>query len=225
MRGEERGETGGNTMTPLPFAVALTGGIGSGKSAAARLFAELGADVIDTDTIAHHLTVPNAPALNEISSQLGAKYIQPDGSLDRAKLRQRIFADRNAKVKLEAILHPLIRQQVAIQLAASRASYALIVVPLLIESGAYRDLSRRVLVVDCNEEIQVARTMARSGLAEEQVRAIIVNQATRQQRLNHADDVIDNNGDLAELERQTLAMHEKYLGMAAVARVSKAEII
>jgi dephospho-CoA kinase len=199
----------------MPFAIALTGGIGSGKSAAARLFAELGADVIDTDAIAHQLTAPNAPALTEIASRLGAEYIQPDGSLNRAKLRQRIFSDKAAKAQLEAILHPLIRSQAAALVAASRAPYALVVVPLLIETGGYRDLTQRVLVVDCSEEIQTARTMARSRLSAEQTRAIMGNQATRQQRLSRADDVIDNDGDLAELERQVREMHEKYLRLVA----------
>ncbi|MFA7242379.1 MAG: dephospho-CoA kinase [Sulfuricellaceae bacterium] len=199
----------------MPFTVALTGGIGSGKSAAARLFAELGADVVDTDAIAHQLTAPNAPALAEIAAQLGAEYLLPDGSLDRAGLRQLIFRDSAAKTKLEAILHPLIRRQVAAAIAASRALYALAVVPLLVETGAYRDLSRRVLVVDCSEATQVARTIARSGLTEQQARAIMANQATRQQRLSHADDVINNDGDLAALERQVREMHEKYRRIAA----------
>ena len=203
--------------TPKPFVVALTGGIGSGKSAAAQMFAELGADVIDTDAIAHQLTVPNAPALTEIASQLGAEYILPDGSLDRARLRQRIYRDKEAKARLEAILHPLIRGRVAALVAASRAPYALIVVPLLVETGGYRDLSERVLVVDCTEETQVARTRARSGLTEEQTRAIMSSQATRQQRLSRADDVIDNNGDLAALERQVRETHGKYLRLAAAA--------
>lgn len=201
------------------FTVALTGGIGSGKSAAAKLLAELGADVVDTDIIARQLTAPHAPALTAIASQLGAEYIRPDGSLDRAELRQRIFHDRQAKATLEAILHPLIRRQAAAQLAASRAPYALVVVPLLVETGAYRDLSQRVLVVDCTEENQVARTMARSGLTKEQVHAIMDNQATRRQRLSHADDVIDNNGELAALERQVREMHEKYLGLAGAANL------
>jgi dephospho-CoA kinase len=211
------GDSAAFDVTLTPFTIALTGGIGSGKSAAARLFAELGADVIDTDAIAHQLTAPNAPALTQIAGQLGAEYILPDGSLDRAELRRRIFRDRPAKAKLEAILHPLIRRQAAALVNASRAPYALVVVPLLIETGGYRDLSSRVLVVDCAEETQVARTMARSGLTQEQVRAIMDNQATRQQRLSHADDVIDNDGDLAALERQVRDMHEKYLRLAATA--------
>jgi len=201
----------------MPFAIGLTGGIGSGKSAAARLFAERGADVIDTDAIAHQLTAPGAPALAQIAAGFGADILQPDGSLDRAQLRQRIFSDPAAKAQLEAILHPLIRQQAAALVAASRAPYALVVVPLLVESGGYRELIRRVLVVDCREATQMARTMARSGLTEEQTRAIMTHQATRQQRLAQADDVIDNDGDLAKLERQVAAMHQSYLRLACAA--------
>jgi len=194
--------------------IGLTGGIGSGKSAAARMFAELGAAVVDTDAIAHRLTAPGAPALGEIAERLGAEYLQPDGSLDRARLRQRIFADPAAKAQLEAILHPLIRQEAAAQVADSRAPYSLVVVPLLVETGGYRELIQRVLVVDCREETQVARTMARSKLTEQQVHDILANQVTRRQRLNHADDVIDNDGSLAALERQVLELHEKYLELA-----------
>ena len=198
----------------MPFAIGLTGGIGSGKSAAARLFAGLGADVIDTDVIAHQLTAPGAPALAQIAECFGTEYIQTDGTLDRARLRQRIFSDPTAKAQLEAILHPLIRRQAAALLATSRAPYALVVVPLLVETGGYRDLTQRVLVVDCREATQAARTMARSGLSAEQTRAIMNHQATRQQRLERADDVIDNDGDLAELERQVGEMHAKYLRLA-----------
>ena len=195
--------------------IGLTGGIGSGKSAAARLFAELGASVVDTDAISHRLTAPGAPALGEIARQLGAEYLQPDGSLDRARLRQRVFADPAAKAALEAILHPLIRHEAATQVAASRAPYTLVVVPLLVETGGYRELIQRVLVVDCREETQIARAMARSGLSEAQARAILDNQATREERLKRADDVITNDGSLTELERQVLKFHERYLELAA----------
>ena len=200
----------------MALIIGLTGGIGSGKSTAARLFAELGADVIDTDVIAHQLTTPNAPALAEIAAQLGAKYILPDGSLDRAGLRQRIFCDSSAKVKLEAILHPRIRRQAAALIAASRAPYALVVVPLLIETGAYRDLIQRMLLVDCSEEDQVARTVLRSGLTQEQTLAIMDNQASRRQRLSQTNDVIENNGDFTALERQVHNLHEKYRRFASI---------
>lgn len=199
----------------MSLVIGLTGGIGSGKSAAARLFAELGAAVVDTDAIAHQLTAPGAPALGEIARRLGTEYLQPDGALDRARLRQRVFADPAAKAALEAILHPLIRREAAAQVAASRAPYTLVVVPLLVETGGYRELIQRVLVVDCREETQIARAMARSGLSEAQTRAILNNQATREERLKRADDVIDNDGNLAALERQVLELHEKYLELAA----------
>lgn len=194
--------------------IGLTGGVGSGKSAAAELFAGYGAGVVDTDVIARHLVVPGAPALKAIAAQLGGEYILPDGSLDRARLRQRVFNDPVAKARLEAILHPLIRREAASQAVASRTPYTLIVVPLLVESGSYRDLVRRVLVVDCSEQVQLERTMVRSGLPEAEVRAIMNSQASRQVRLNCADDVIDNNGDWAALERQARVLHEKYLGLA-----------
>ncbi len=194
--------------------IGLTGGIGSGKSAAARLFAELGAAVVDTDVIARQLTAPGAPALDEIARQFGAEYLLPDGGLDRAKLRRRIFGDPEAKARLEAILHPLIRREAATQAAASRAPYTLVVVPLLIESGGYRDLIQRILAIDCSEATQIARAMARSGLSEAEARAILANQASRRQRLEQADDVIDNDGDLSALERQVRELHEKYLDLA-----------
>jgi dephospho-CoA kinase len=201
-----------------PF-IGLTGGIGSGKSAAADLFAALGAGVVDTDVIARSLTAPGAPALTEIAASLGGEYVLPDGSLDRARLRQRVFGDPAAKTRLEAILHPLIRREAAAQAdaAACRAPYVLIVVPLLVEGGGYRDWMRRILVVDCSERTQLERTMARSGLPEEDIRAIMDCQATRQARLNCADDVIDNDGDRGALERQVRDLHEKYLGLVALA--------
>ena len=197
--------------------VGLTGGIGSGKSAVAGLFAGFGAGVVDTDVIARNLTGPGAPALKEIAGQLGDEYILADGSLDRARLRRRVFSDPLAKATLEAILHPLIRREAVAQSAASRASYTLMVVPLLVEGGGYRELVQRILVVDCSEQVQLERTMARSGLPEAEVRAIMNSQAPRQARLNRADDVIDNNGDWAALERQTRDLHEKYLGLALAA--------
>lgn len=194
--------------------IGLTGGIGSGKSAASELFAGFGAGVVDTDVIARNLTGHGAPALQEIAVQLGWEYILPDGSLDRARLRRRVFGDPAAKLQLEAILHPLIRREAALQAAASRAPYTLIVAPLLVECGGYRDWVQRILVVDCSERVQFERTMARSGLPEAEVRAIMNGQASREARLNYADDVIDNNGERAALERQVRDLHEKYLGLA-----------
>ncbi|MBS4097513.1 MAG: dephospho-CoA kinase [Sulfuricella sp.] len=205
----------------MPLTIGLTGGIGSGKSAAAELFAALGAAVIDTDVIARELTVPGAAALGEIAARLGNEFILPDGSLDRAALRRRVFADARAKQTLEAILHPRIRSRAAELALRSTAPYALVVVPLLIETGGYRDLVQRVLVVDCSEARQIARTMARSGLSEAEARAILAHQATREARLDHADDVIDNSGDLDALQRQVRQLHEKYLGLSGAALSGK----
>lgn len=198
----------------MSLIIGLTGGIGSGKSAAAEIFAALGADIIDTDVIARELTLPGAPALAEIAAKLGTEFILSDGSLDRAALRRRVFADNTAKQTLEAILHPRIRRRAAELLAQSQTPYVLLVVPLLIESGAYRDIAQRILVVDCPEEIQISRTMARSGLSEAEARAILANQASRAERLSHADDVIDNGGDRETLHTQVAALDLKYRSMS-----------
>lgn len=199
----------------MTLVIGLTGGIGCGKSTAARAFAELGAAVIDTDEIAHQLTIPNSPVLAAIFSRFGEAYRQPDGGLDRTKLRRLIFSDSDAKARLEAILHPLIRQEVATALKRVNAPYAIVVVPLLLETGGYRDLVQRVLVVDCEEAQQLARTMHRSGLSATEVEAIMANQVSRAERLLQADDVLGNQGDPAELRRQVATLHDRYLALAA----------
>ena len=193
--------------------VGVTGGIGSGKSTAARLFAECGAGLVDTDEIALRLTQPGQPAVAEIARRFGPEYLAPSGALDRQRMRNHVFSDPAAKAQLEAILHPLIRMQVAEQVRASDAPYVLVLIPLLVETGGYPTLVQRVLVVDADEAVQIARTMARSALSEEQVRAIMRTQATREQRLAAADDIIDNNGDLEQLRLQVQALHARYLEM------------
>jgi len=193
--------------------VGVTGGIGSGKTTAARLFAECGAGLVDTDEIALRLTQPGQPAVAEIARRFGPKYLTPAGALDRQRMRSHVFSDPGAKAQLEAILHPLIRMQVAEQVRASDAPYVLVLIPLLVETGGYPTLVQRVLVVDADEAVQIARTMARSALSEEQVRAIMRTQATREQRLAAADDIIDNNGDLEQLRLQVQALHARYLEM------------
>ena len=198
----------------MPFCVGLTGGIGSGKSSAARIFDELGAAVVDTDEISHELTRPGGAALAAIRSAFGEEYVAADGSLVRASMRQRVFSDAAARRKLEAILHPLIRREVLTRVTAARRPYVMIVVPLLLETGAYRDLIQRILVVDCSEDAQVARPMNRSGLAEAEVRAIMAAQAPRATRLAAADDVLLNDGDLAALRRAADALHRRYLALA-----------
>lgn len=196
------------------FAVGLTGGIGSGKSTVADLFAELGAAVVDTDAIAHQLTAPGGAALGEIHAQFGDAVMQADGSLDRAALRRRIFADTAARHDLEAILHPRIRQQVEQALATLATPYALIVIPLLVETGGYREMLNRVLVVDCPEDMRIARVMLRSGLTRDEVSAILAAQAGRAERLAVADDVIVNTDSLEALRTQVAALHRRYLAFS-----------
>ncbi len=197
------------------FAVGLTGGIGSGKSTVAELFAALGVPVIDTDAIAHQLTAPDGAALAAIHAQFGDVVMQVDGTLDRAALRRRIFSDKAARRQLEAILHPRIRQEVEQTLAALAAPYALIVIPLLVEAGGYRELLNRVLVVDCPEDVQIARVMARSGFTHDEVKAILAAQAGRAERLAAADDVIVNMAAPEVLRSQVATLHQRYLAFSA----------
>lgn len=195
--------------------IGLTGGIGSGKSTVAGLFAQHGVAVTDTDAIAHALTAPGQPALTEIASTLGAGMLLSDGTLDRAALRQHVFDHPDARQTLEAILHPLIRQAVATELAQPiQASYRMIVVPLLFETGEYATLIERSLVVDCPESLQIARAMARSHLMEAEVRAILAAQISRQERLARADDVIINDSSLENLTEKVSQMHKKYISLA-----------
>ncbi|HTP95815.1 MAG TPA: dephospho-CoA kinase [Burkholderiales bacterium] len=195
----------------MTFVVGLTGGIGCGKSTVSAMFAARGAAVVDTDGIAHRLTRPGGAAIEPIRQAFGAEFIGDDGALDRTRMRQRVFTDAAARKALEAILHPLIRAQARAEIAAATTPYALLVVPLLIETGAYRELTQRVLVVDCPEADQLGRTMRRSGIAEAEVRAIMAAQATRTQRLAAADDVVNNDTDIAGLERQVARLHQRYL--------------
>jgi dephospho-CoA kinase len=198
----------------MAFCIGLTGGIGSGKSSAAGLFQELGAGVVDTDQIAHELTGPGGAAIAAIRSQFGADYIAADGGLDRAGMRRLVFGNPAAKQKLESLLHPLIREQALAQIAEARQPYVLVAVPLLFETGAYRELVSRVLVVDCPEEMQIARTMQRSRLTADEVRAIMAAQLPRSERLARADDVLHNDDDMDALRRRVAILHDKYLALA-----------
>ena len=205
-------------MTQAPtqaskFVVGLTGGIGSGKSAAADEFARLGATVVDTDAIAHELTGPGGAALAQIAALFGAEFIR-DGKMDRQRMRERVFADPAAKKRLEGVLHPMIRQESERRIAAAAGPYVVHVVPLLIESPDYRRRVDRVLVVDLPEAMQIARVRERSRLSEDEVRAIIRTQAAREARLGAADDVIDNGGTRDALLKQVAALHQKYLQLA-----------
>ena len=198
----------------MTLVVGLTGGIGSGKSAAAEEFARLGAAIVDTDVIAHELTGSGGRAIPGLQKLFGEKAIGPDGAMDRKKMREHVFADPEAKRKLEALLHPLIREESARRIAAARSPYVVHVVPLLIESPDYRRRVDRVLVVDAPEDTQVERVRSRSGLSEDEVRAIMRTQVARAERLAAADDVLDNGGSRDALRTQVAALHEKYLQFA-----------
>ncbi|MDP3716028.1 MAG: dephospho-CoA kinase [Burkholderiales bacterium] len=198
-----------------PYCIGLTGGIGSGKSRAADMFADLGADVVDTDEISRKMTARNGSAMPDIIAAFGREAAAADGSLDRAAMRQRIFGDPLTRQKLEGILHPRIREAARHHVAESTAPYVLLVVPLLLETGAYRDLIRRVVVVDCDEALQVSRTIARSHLDEASVQAIMAAQMPRNEKLACADDIIRNDGKVEDLRAQVVMLHAKYLELAA----------
>ncbi|MEQ1773242.1 MAG: dephospho-CoA kinase [Burkholderiales bacterium] len=198
----------------MPFCVGLTGGIGSGKSSAARLFQALGAGIVDVDEISHALTKPGGAGIPGIISQFGRETIAADGSLDRARMRDLVFNDAQAKSRLEAVLHPLIGQKAKDQVAHASEPYVLLVVPLLLERNAYKDLVQRIAVVDCSEQTQIERTMRRSQLSEATVRAIMAAQISRADRLVNADDVLNNDGGESSLQKQVAALHERYLELA-----------
>jgi dephospho-CoA kinase len=202
----------------MSFVVGLTGGIGSGKSAAASEFERLGAVLVDTDAIAHELTQPGGRAIAEVERIFGPDVIGPSGAMDRKRMRERVFADPVARKALEALLHPLIREESRARIAAAQGPYVIHVVPLLIESADYRSRVDRILVIDSPEELQVERVRARSGLSAEEVRAIIASQATRAARLAAADDVIENRGTIDALRKQVAAFHQKYLQYSKAAR-------
>lgn len=196
------------------FVVGITGGIGSGKSVVATMFAAHGIVEVDADAIARELTSCGGRALERIRDAFGDRAIAADGSLDRAAMRARVFADAQARERLEAILHPLIREIADARCAAAPSPYAVLVVPLMAEtwaSGDYRKRCRRILVVDCSEEVQLRRVMARNGLTEDAVRAILAVQAARPQRLAIADDVVRNDGTLDVLREQVGQLHQQYL--------------
>jgi dephospho-CoA kinase len=169
---------------------------------------------VDTDEIYRNLTAPAQKGIAEIARRFGPEFVAKDGSLDRARMRGLAFADPSARKELEAILHPLIRQDSARQIRASTARYIILVVPLLIETGAYQDALRRILVVDCELETQIDRVMKRSGLARDEVLSIIATQASRQERMQCADDVINNDNGFEPLQIQVAALHTRYLGFA-----------
>ncbi|MHC9245586.1 dephospho-CoA kinase [Aeromonas jandaei] len=197
------------------YVVAITGGIGSGKTTIANQFAELGIDVVDADVIAREVVEPGSPALAAIADHFGPDVITPDGQLDRRRLRERVFSEPLAKTWLNALLHPLIRSEMQRQCAAARSPYCLLVVPLLVENKL-TGLANRVLVVDVDEATQIERTCRRDGVTAEQAKAIIAAQASRSERLAAADDVIENlNGSEMAIKARILTLHETYLAFAS----------
>ena len=198
----------------LAFSVGLTGGIGCGKSTVADMFAALGASVIDTDQIAHALTAPHGAAMPALLAEFGEEFATPEGALDRARMRALVFRDDSARARLEAILHPRIRDATAAAASIATGDYVIFAVPLLIESGTWRERVTRVLAIDCPEALQVARVMARSGLPESQVRAIMATQVSREQRRAAADDIIVNDDGLDALGPQVAHLHAMYLSLS-----------
>lgn len=196
--------------------IGLTGGIGSGKSTVADYFRELGAPVIDADAVAREVVAPGSDALREIAAHFGAGILNPDGTLNRDRLRGVVFRDTAQRGALEKIMHPRIYADMRRRIAALDAPYCVAVIPLLLETGQTGFVDR-VLVVDSPDAVQRSRVQARDGLSSEEIAAIMHSQAARQSRLAIADDLINNDGGLAELRQQTEALHQRYLRLAAAA--------
>ncbi len=194
--------------------IGLTGGMGSGKSEAAREFARLGVTVIDTDLIARELVEPGQPALAEIAESFGATMLDAAGRLERKRLRSLVFADPAQRARLEAILHPRIREEALRQAARAPTPYCVVVIPLLVESGGDYGLDR-VLLIDCPEAIQRERVGARDGLSPEQIEAALAAQATRAARRALADDIIVNDSSLSALTVAVRRLHQRYSALAS----------
>jgi len=206
-------------MQTSKFKLGLTGGIGSGKTQVANLLAGWGASVIDTDLIAHSLTAPGGRAIDQIRQAFGADLIESSGALNRARMRELVFAEPTRRVELEAILHPLIAQTVRQEAELAQGLYIVFVVPLLVESGRWRQQIDRLCVVDCDQATQIQRVQSRSGIELATIQKILAAQATREQRLAVADDVIDNSKavSMAALEKQVLGLHQGWCNLAQVA--------
>jgi dephospho-CoA kinase len=203
------------------FVVALTGGIGSGKSAAAHVFAELGVPVTDVDVISHELTAANQPLIKDIEANFGSEYITPEGALNRAAMRKLVFSDTAARNKLNAILHPAIYDQALKQLLQHQdASYQILVVPLLFESPRYLPHINQILVIDCDEKTQIERVKQRSQLPEAEIINIIKAQTSRKKQFTLANDVIENNRNVEELREKILEIHQKYLNTCIVSKTT-----
>lgn len=201
-------------MSYKNFSIGLTGGIGSGKTMVANMFAELGARIVDTDEVARNLTVSGGAAIESIRKEFGERFIAQDGAMNRSLMRELVFSNPDERLKLEAILHPLIRK-VSLELAeAATGIYVIFVNPLLVELPIWHGMGTRILVVDCPEELQIERVMKRNNMSREQVEAIMATQATRRQRLAVADDVIVNDRSREEIWKEVVILHEKYTKMA-----------
>ncbi len=202
--------------------VALTGGIGSGKSEAAKQFAALGVPIVDVDVIAHALTAAGQPLLKEISRLFGVDFINADGSLKRSKLREHVFNNLAERLKLEALIHPAIHKQAIEQLAENQnllhPTYQMLVIPLLFESNRYNGVADKILVVDCSESLQIKRAMARSSMRESDVKVMMNAQVTRNVRLELADEIILNDGTLAELQEKVTLIHKKLIKTCIVSK-------
>ena len=197
----------------MSLIIGLTGGIGSGKTSATRFFAAEGIAIIDADTIAHELTGVQGDAIPNIKKYFGVDFITKNGKLDRKKMKNRIFSDINSRKKLEEILHPLIQAEIMHRIETAFSPYIIVVAPLLLETGDYCETVTRILVVDCNEECQISRTVSRDGLSKEEVRTIMATQKPRQERLNQADDVIVNDTDISSLQEKVKLQHNIYLSL------------
>jgi dephospho-CoA kinase len=202
--------------------IALTGGIGSGKSEVARQFAALGVPIVDADVIAHALTVVGQPLLNEISNIFGADFINTDGALNRVKLREHVFNNLTERLKLEALIHPAIHKHALEQLAENEnllhPAYQILVIPLLFENNRYNGVADKILVVDCDENLQIKRAMARSNMRESDVKTMMSAQVDRNVRLKFADEIIVNDGPLAELQEKVALIHKKLIKTCIVSK-------
>ncbi len=195
------------------FVIGLTGGIGSGKSTVAELFAERGIEIVDADLIAREVVLPGTAALGQIASHFGSSILAASGELDRAALRKRVFADTSARLWLEGLLHPLIHDRIVQRIDACQSPYCILASPLLLETSQHQ-LVNRVLVVDVDETSQLQRTLQRDGSDEATIRGIIAAQMARQDRLRQADDVLDNSGDRSKLDTNVDKLHTRYLELA-----------
>jgi len=205
----------------VALVVGLTGGIGSGKSAVSDAFARLGVEIVDADSLAHELSAPGAPGLAAIRATFGDDLLLPSGELDRVRLRRLVFADPGVRSRLEAVLHPLIAAEARRRIGTWRGAYGIVAVPLLLERGGLLPMIDRVLVVDCPEAEQLRRVVARSGLTEAEVRAIMATQLDRTRRLARADDVIDNAGPSEAIAPQVAALDLRYRQLATQPRSAR----